>query len=72
MNIVTAIPWHLYLTMVLFALTIGVLVVVELEDLRSDGDVNALRGDPSDRVDDASAGSLRGTTASTLASRQSP
>jgi len=32
MNIVTAIPWHLYLTMVLFAITIGVLAAVELQE----------------------------------------
>ena len=34
MSVVTAVPWHVYLTMFFFALTIGVLTVVELKDLR--------------------------------------
>ena len=34
MNVVTAVPWHVYLTMFVFAVTIALLTVSELHERR--------------------------------------
>jgi len=34
MNAITTVPWHVYLTMFVFAVTIGLLTRFELRDLR--------------------------------------
>lgn len=33
MSVITAIPWHVYLVMFLFSVTIGILVAIELQDV---------------------------------------
>jgi len=34
-NAITDVPWHVYLTMLVFAVTIGLLAAFEVRDLRS-------------------------------------
>ena len=53
MSIVTTIPWHLYLTMFLVAVTIGLLAAVEIEDLRHGTAGMPLRRDSRDEVHEA-------------------
>ena len=43
MNAITDVPWHVYLTMFVFAVTIGLLAAFEVHDLSSDAAVERRR-----------------------------
>ena len=53
MNVLTVIPWHVYLTMFLFAVIVGLLTAFEVEDLRTGRPAVPRRRDPSDEVKEA-------------------
>lgn len=39
MSVITAIPWHVYVAMFLFSVTMGILVAIALQDVWSDASI---------------------------------
>lgn len=53
MNAITAVPWHVYLTMFVFAVTVGLLAAFEVQELRNDRPAMPQCDDSLDEVEEA-------------------